>query len=228
MQSEYLEKISPGATKRDDVVANEFRKGLVIVSGILMLTGCGMLWSAANDALIAVGAEDSPRINAANFFIFLMLIAWLGFAAQMSDLSEVKQLVWVSIGIISSTMVGWLNIGTHDRQLWFVDVSLGGLNELHQWAYNDKSDSVGNFRSFDIDRDVISMALAGVLLGWISMNMIFIAVYGARFREELRSRMPLVPMPLLEANRRVTNDIPLGRPLFLPVHTVNCMQTLKA
>jgi hypothetical protein len=30
----------------------------------------------------------------------------------------------------------------------------------------------------------------------------------------------------LEAGRRVTNGIPLGRPLFLPVHTVNCVQTL--
>jgi hypothetical protein len=27
---------------------------------------------------------------------------------------------------------------------------------------------------------------------------------------------------------RVTNDIPLGSPLFLPVGTVNCVQTLKA
>jgi hypothetical protein len=27
---------------------------------------------------------------------------------------------------------------------------------------------------------------------------------------------------------RVTNGIPLGRPLFLLVHTVNCVQTLKA
>jgi proprotein convertase subtilisin/kexin type 5 len=32
----------------------------------------------------------------------------------------------------------------------------------------------------------------------------------------------------LEANMHVTNGIPLGRPLFLPVHTVNCVQTLKA
>jgi hypothetical protein len=31
----------------------------------------------------------------------------------------------------------------------------------------------------------------------------------------------------LEANMRVTNGIPLGWPLFLPVHTVNCVQTLK-
>jgi hypothetical protein len=27
---------------------------------------------------------------------------------------------------------------------------------------------------------------------------------------------------------RVTNGIPVGCPLFLPVHTVNCVQTLKA
>jgi hypothetical protein len=31
----------------------------------------------------------------------------------------------------------------------------------------------------------------------------------------------------LEASRRVTNGIPLGSPLFLPVHTVICVQTLK-
>jgi hypothetical protein len=32
----------------------------------------------------------------------------------------------------------------------------------------------------------------------------------------------------LEANTRVTNGIPLGSSLFLPVDTVNCVQTLKA
>jgi hypothetical protein len=31
----------------------------------------------------------------------------------------------------------------------------------------------------------------------------------------------------LQANMRVTNGIPLGSSLFLPVHTVNCVQTLK-
>jgi hypothetical protein len=32
----------------------------------------------------------------------------------------------------------------------------------------------------------------------------------------------------LESSSRVTNGIPLGWPLLLPVHTVNCVQTLKA
>jgi hypothetical protein len=41
--------------------------------------------------------------------------------------------------------------------------------------------------------------------------------------------MPLDPTAcLLEANMRVTNDIPLGCPLLLPVGTVNCVQILKA
>jgi hypothetical protein len=31
----------------------------------------------------------------------------------------------------------------------------------------------------------------------------------------------------LEASRRVTNGVPLGSSLFLPLHTVNCVQTLK-
>jgi hypothetical protein len=31
----------------------------------------------------------------------------------------------------------------------------------------------------------------------------------------------------LKANRRVTNGIPLGSSLFIPVDTLNCVQTLK-
>jgi len=47
-----------------------------------------------------------------------------------------------------------------------------------------------------------------------------------------QSRMPLVPTPARFKFKRagvlrVANDIPLGCPLFLPVHTVNCVQTLK-
>jgi hypothetical protein len=52
------------------------------------------------------------------------------------------------------------------------------------------------------------------------------AVRCAFFDRNPRSRMSLVPTP--EASRRVTNGIPLGPPLFLPVRTVNCVQTLKA
>jgi hypothetical protein len=54
---------------------------------------------------------------------------------------------------------------------------------------------------------------------------------GSFFDINLHSRKPLlVPTParLIEACKRVTNNIPLGCPLFLPVHTVNCVQTLKA
>jgi hypothetical protein len=41
----------------------------------------------------------------------------------------------------------------------------------------------------------------------------------------------LVPTPLrrfIQASRRVTNGIPLGCSLFLPIHTLICVQTLKA
>jgi hypothetical protein len=45
---------------------------------------------------------------------------------------------------------------------------------------------------------------------------------------DLHSRMSLRFTPLLRLKRyHVTNDIPLGVH-FLPVHTVNCVQTLKA
>jgi hypothetical protein len=54
-------------------------------------------------------------------------------------------------------------------------------------------------------------------------------VYGARFSTEIYTRgCHWIPRISLEANMRVTNAIPLGCPLFLPVHTVNRVQTLKA
>jgi hypothetical protein len=54
-------------------------------------------------------------------------------------------------------------------------------------------------------------------------------LHGARFRQKFSLEDAIGPhASSLEASRRVTNGIPLGSPLFLPVHTVNCVQTLKA
>jgi hypothetical protein len=48
------------------------------------------------------------------------------------------------------------------------------------------------------------------------------------FGRNLLSRMPLVPTPArLKLLHACANGIPLGSPLFLLVHTVNCVQTLK-
>jgi hypothetical protein len=53
--------------------------------------------------------------------------------------------------------------------------------------------------------------------------------HGARFRQKFTLEDAIGPhASSLEASRRVTNGIPLGCPRFLPVHTVNCVQTLKA
>jgi hypothetical protein len=53
---------------------------------------------------------------------------------------------------------------------------------------------------------------------------------GARFLQKfmLEDAIDLHAFAPLEASRRVTNGIPIGCPLFLPVHIVNCVQTLKA
>jgi hypothetical protein len=53
------------------------------------------------------------------------------------------------------------------------------------------------------------------------------------FDRNLHSSMPLDPTHVrlkrvLEVSRRVTNGIPLGCSLLLPVHAVYCVQTLKA
>jgi hypothetical protein len=55
------------------------------------------------------------------------------------------------------------------------------------------------------------------------------AVYGARLFGQgftLKKAIEFHAFAPL-ACTRVSNGIPLGCPLFLPVHTVNCVQTLK-
>jgi hypothetical protein len=179
LQSSYKESVAPGSTKRDDYSPNSMRKGMGAVSAICVLTGCGLLWAAANEALEAVGAENSARINGANFYIFLALIGWLGMAAQLSGLSEVKALPWVSMGVAASTLVGFLAIGTHDRQLWFLDFTLASVNELHQYLYADEGVFPVGGRSLNIDADskVFEWALAGILLNFIGTNLIIMAVH---------------------------------------------------
>ena len=54
-------------------------------------------------------------------------------------------------------------------------------------------------------------------------------MYGARFSTEICTRgCHWIPPCLLEVNMCVTNGIPLGCPLLLPVGTINSVQTLKA
>jgi hypothetical protein len=56
-----------------------------------------------------------------------------------------------------------------------------------------------------------------------------IAVYGARFQQKFTLEDAIGSHACsLEANTRVTNGIPLGSSLLLPVDTVYCIQTLKA
>jgi hypothetical protein len=55
------------------------------------------------------------------------------------------------------------------------------------------------------------------------------AWHGARVRQKFTLEDAIGSQACsLEASRRVTNGILLGCPLFLPVDTVNCVQTLKA
>jgi hypothetical protein len=53
-------------------------------------------------------------------------------------------------------------------------------------------------------------------------------MYGARFRQKIPLEDDIGSHTCsLEASMRVTNGIPLGCSLLLPVHTINCVQTLK-
>lgn len=72
-------------------------------------------------ALDKIDAEESARLNAANFYIFLLLLAWLGLAVQsFPPVKELKALWWPAMGIIFASWTGLSNVGTHDRQVWCV------------------------------------------------------------------------------------------------------------
>jgi hypothetical protein len=56
----------------------------------------------------------------------------------------------------------------------------------------------------------------------------YLSQYSVRFRQKFTLEDAVGSHACsLEANMRVTNGIPLGSSLLLPVHTVNCVQTLK-
>jgi hypothetical protein len=72
--------------------------------------------------------------------------------------------------------------------------------------------------------DQLLLAVGIILVALAS----FMLVYGARFSAEVYTEDAIGSHACsLEASRRVTNGIPLGCPLFLPVHPVNCVQTPK-
>jgi uncharacterized membrane protein len=141
---------------------NRIRTVGFIVLGLLVLIACGLQWGAALEALEEIDAEDTARSNAANWYIFLPLLAWLCLFGYSLRNKKTIGLVYVGVGIIASIALGNVNCGTHDRQLWFVDNSLAGVNEQRAFLKND--DPFGTKRAMDVDEEFYEQSFAGSVI----------------------------------------------------------------
>ena len=158
------------------------RYGLIGFSGLLVFIGAICSWSTVGHVLddsIDAGEADDSRADAANEYIFLMLVAWFCFAIQgFAPLKSLSPLVYLGYGICLSVVTGLTNVGTHDRQLWMIDYSLAGLNELR--VFMSGEDGHDDKRAFNIEdsKDWYQTALAGVLCTWIGMITVYFASFG--------------------------------------------------
>jgi hypothetical protein len=109
---------------------------------VMVIVACALDWSVARSALKSIGAEDTDRMDAANWYILLLLIAEGCLVVQFfeNSLPSLKPLWWVACGISASVIAGFSNIGTHDRQLWMIDFSFAGVNELREYLEKDDKD----------------------------------------------------------------------------------------
>lgn len=141
---------------------NIIRTGGFLGLGVLVLIACGLQWGAALEALNEIDAEDTARSHAANWYIFLPLLAWLCLFGYSMRNKKTIGLVYVGVGIIASIALGNVNCGTHDRQLWFVDNSLAGINE--QRAFLKNEDPFGTKRAMDVDEEFYEQSFAGSVI----------------------------------------------------------------
>merc|ERR1711871_1494957 len=109
---------------------------------VMVIVACALDWSVARSALKNIGAEETDRMDAANWYILLLLIAEGCLVVQFfeNSLPSLKPLWWVACGISASVIAGFSNIGTHDRQLWMIDFSFAGVNELREYLEKDDKD----------------------------------------------------------------------------------------
>jgi hypothetical protein len=154
-----------------------------------------MFWSNANDVLEAIDATESDRGNAIHYYVFLMLATYMGFFFNALDaifstsapaedgasslaarlpFATLKPLFWVSVGIMSAMFGGFLSIGTHDRQVWFFDVSFSGVNELRAFVGGPLK-AFGAQRAYGVDEGEYEECLTAAIVLFISISLIYMA-----------------------------------------------------
>jgi hypothetical protein len=156
-----------------------------IVSFVGIFVAVGILWKTSEDILGEIDANNSDRGNAANYYIFTILFAYFGFFINTTLVDSApgaaaivkpfKSLNYVSMGLCTAMWAGFSAIGTHDRQLWMIDGSLGGINELRALLAHGSVKNFEGARSFGVTEEQYVTVLSAVVIMAISMSIIFTA-----------------------------------------------------
>jgi len=168
-----------GGSRKKDIMHYVF----LALSFVLVLAGAAQSWYVVGNVLEQFDAEKSYRNDGAAFYILLMLVAWLGFAVQYFErsLPSLKPLWWVAAGIGMSTFLGFNCVGVHDRQLWMIDYSLMGINELRAYMnYDDKT--VLTKRAVGVEEKDYEAALGGDLCIWMGLYLAYMVGMKLPFR----------------------------------------------
>lgn len=194
----------------DDRKKNIVHYVFIGLSFLLIIAGAAQSWYVVGKSMEFIDAEKSYRNDAANFYIILILVAWMGFAVNYFEkaLFSLKPLWWVSCGIAMATFLGYNNVGTHDRQLWMIDYSLAGVNELRAFMnYDDKT--FFEKRALGIDEKYYDAALGGDICVYIGMYLAWIFGMKLPFTT-IGKRWTLWESPTLKDGTRLTRFV--GRP----------------
>jgi len=143
----------------------------------MVLVSCALDWNVAREALKNIGAQETYRMDAANWFLLMLFLAEACILVQYfeNSLPSLKPLWWVAAGIATSAITGFSNIGTHDRQLWMVDYSIAGVNELREYLEKeDKDDFLAPKRAIGVEEKDYEQAFSaqiifylGFLITWL-------------------------------------------------------------
>merc|ERR1719272_89894 len=155
----------------------------------------GMMWSQLNDALEQVDATDSDRGNAGHYYVFLWLFAYFGVFINGLDavfaggapaedgtpsvtakipFGALKPLFWVSSGLVLAMFAGYLSLGTHDRQLWFLDGSFANANEVRS-VVGGPNNTFTAVRAVGIDMEDYEVAFTAIIILFITLNMVVLS-----------------------------------------------------
>lgn len=140
------------------------------LGGAMVIVACALTWNVGRESLKNIGAQETYRMDAVNWYILMVFMAE-GFVILQyfeNTMASLKPLWWVAAGIISSTIIGFNCVGTHDRQVWMVDWSIPGTNDMRAYLEkNDKDDFLPPKKAIGVVEADYEQAFAAQIIFYI-------------------------------------------------------------